>query len=67
MTTPRAIRMIAFNPLRRKYEEVFPEDEVTLDEMRPCFYCRDLGAYVSIPGYSAADVYDEWLDERRKD
>lgn len=67
MVTQRAIQMIAFNPLRRQYEEVFPEDEVAVGEMRPRFYCRSLGAYVSVPGCSAADVYDQWLDEQRKD
>ncbi len=60
------IKMVAFNPLRRRYETVFPEDEVALDAMTPLFYNPGLDRYLSVPGVGAAQVYDAWLAAMRK-
>lgn len=54
------IMMKAYNPLTRRYEEVFPEDEVKIEQMIPLFKGGD-NTYYTVPGVSAADVYDEWL------
>lgn len=65
-TTSTRIKMIARNPQTRQLEEVFPEDEVAMSEMIPFFYCGGADRYVTVPGYEAEDVYNEWLDQLRK-
>lgn len=57
----QTIKMVAFNPISRKWNEVFPEDEVTTERMVAMFWSRDMEKFVTCPACSAAHVYSEWL------
>lgn len=57
------IIMISRNPMTRKLERVYPEDEVSTEDMIPAFLSNADGKYYTIPGYEAEDVYDEWLNQ----
>jgi hypothetical protein len=59
-TKPR-IKLIARNPITRNREEVYPEDEFDAREATPIFLGRD-GRYYTVPGTTAAMVWDEWLN-----
>lgn len=56
------IIMISRNPMTRKLERVYPEDEVSTEDMIPAFL-SNANKYYTIPGYEAEDVYDEWLNQ----
>ncbi|MBN1285099.1 MAG: hypothetical protein JXB47_06865 [Anaerolineae bacterium] len=45
----KRIRYLAYNPLRRRWEEVFPEDEVAGGEIITQYWSEPLG-WVTIPG-----------------
>lgn len=59
----QTIKMIASNPETRKFEEVFPESEVEVNEMYPRFWVNSIGEWVSIPDVTAEDVYADWLKQ----
>ena len=59
-TKQRKIKMVAYNNITRRHEEVFPEDEVTPEQMTPMFLGQH-DKYYTVPGLDAADVLDEWL------
>lgn len=56
--------MVAFNPIRRKFEQVQPEDEVSISEMVPMFWSKYDEKYMTCPGCEAAHVYEEWINAR---
>ena len=62
----QTIRMMAYNPTTRKMEEVYPESEVQISEMAPRFLCAINQKWVSIPGITAEEVYDEWFAQISK-
>lgn len=59
------IKMVAFNPISRKYEDVYPESEVETSSMIPMFWCSGERRYMTVPGCTAADVYGEWAEAIR--
>ncbi len=65
----QTIKMVAINPLTNKLEEVYPESEVTIEEMTPRFLAwtgshdRVRPSWVYIDGVTAADVYEDWLNQ----
>jgi hypothetical protein len=59
----QTIKMVAFNPSTRRAEEVFPESEVEISEMQPRFWYNSDQIWVSVPGTTAAEVYNEWVNQ----
>ncbi len=61
----QTIKFTAWNPLRRRREEVYPEDEFTLAEVIPMFLHTPAdgsdACWVTVPDCRAAEVYDRWL------
>lgn len=58
------IKMVSLNPLTKRIEEVHPEDGVSILDMAVLFRGPD-GYCYSVPGYTAAIVYGEWLTQQR--
>jgi hypothetical protein len=56
------IKMICRNPITRKLEEVYPEDEFSINRAFPVFLTSD-GKYCSVPGCEAVDVWDKWISQ----
>ena len=61
-TTMQTIKMVARNPITRRFEEVFPKSEVTRGEMIPLFWSECLG-WVSMPDADKAEAYNEWIEQ----
>ena len=40
---------------------VTPEDEANVENMTPWFWSDSGEKYVTVPGYTANDVYAEWI------
>jgi len=59
----QTIKMIANNPITRRMEEVYPESEVSVNEMSPRFWCESDQMWVSVPDVSATEVYGEWVKQ----
>lgn len=59
------IIMMAHNPISKKFEQVFPEDEVTIDRMVPMFWSRSQNQYFTCPDAAAADYQEEWKAQIR--
>jgi peptide subunit release factor RF-3 len=57
------IIMTAWNPQTRRFEEVFPEDEISASEMTPMFFGSDQ-QYYTVPGINAGMVYAEWIEQQ---
>jgi len=57
------IKLMARNPIRRKVEEVHPEDEFDARTAIPMFMGPDQ-EYYTVPGQTAAMVWDEWIAQR---
>lgn len=57
----QTIKMVAFNPITRKWNEVFPEDEVTTERMVPMFWDKYDEKFMTCPDVPVAQVYGEWL------
>ena len=62
-TRKQTIKMIAFNQITEKLEEVYPEDEVTTEEMIPMFWTNYDMRWVTVPGTTADEVYEKWLSQ----
>jgi hypothetical protein len=57
----QSIKMVAFNHMTRKMEEIFPDDDVDIERMIPMFWSSNAKKFVTVPGYEADMVYDEWM------
>jgi len=57
------IKMVARNPLTRKFEEVHPEDEVAISAMTPMFQGGDQ-KYYTVPDCTTESVYAEWRKQQ---
>ena len=57
------IKMIARNPITRKIEEVYPEDEVAISEMIPMFMGPNQ-KYYTVPDCTTESVYAEWRKQQ---
>lgn len=57
------IKLMARNPIRRKVEEVHPEDKFDARTAIPMFMGPDQ-EYYTVPGQTAAMVWDEWIAQR---
>lgn len=57
----QTIKMVAWNPARRIWEEVFPEDNVAMDKMVAMYWTPEMEKYTTCPGYPISAVYGEWL------
>ncbi|MCA9367634.1 hypothetical protein KC887_05255 [Candidatus Kaiserbacteria bacterium] len=60
------IKFMKRNPITRKVEELFPEDEfdannVTVAFWTPAYRKGETGRYVTIPGTTGTDVYSQWI------
>lgn len=44
-----ATKKVAFNPITRRYEEVYPESELGDEPVITMYWCRAAGCYVTIP------------------
>lgn len=64
-TKRQTIKMVAWNPARRIWEEVFPEDGVATDKMVAMYWSRDMEKFVTCPDIPVAQVYGEWLAQVR--
>lgn len=58
------IKMVARNPQTRRVDGVHPEDEFDARTAVPMFMGTDQ-RYYSVPGYTAAMVWAEWLAQQR--
>jgi hypothetical protein len=59
------IKMMAYNTISRKFEEIHPEDEVPMSQMVPMFM-GDNQKYYTAPDYSIKNVYAEWRTQQGK-
>lgn len=60
-TRKQTLKMVAYNPETRRTEEVFPESEVKVSDMSPRFWVASEMVWVSVPGVTAEEVYQDWL------
>jgi hypothetical protein len=58
----KPIKMVAWNPTKRRFDEVYPENDLPLNQMQPFFWSEGLETYVTVPGTTAKEVYDAWYD-----
>ena len=63
--TSPVIKMVSFNPLTCRVEEVHPENDVSILDMAVLFEASD-GHFYGVPGTTAALVYGEWLNQQRR-
>lgn len=61
----QTIKMVSWNPARRKWEEVFPEDAVPMSKMVAFYWCESMEKFVTLPDVPVAQVYNEWLAQVR--
>jgi hypothetical protein len=57
------IIMTTYSRTARKMIVVHPEDEFDTDDLLPMFWSDSGEKYVTVPGYTAAAVYEEWIAE----
>ena len=61
----QTIKMVAWNPARRIWEEVFPEDGVAIEKMVAMFWDKYDEKFMTCPDVPVAQVYGEWLAQLR--
>jgi len=44
-----ATKTVAFNPISRRFEEVWPESETGDDTVITMYWCQSAGRYVTVP------------------
>ncbi len=56
----QTIKMVAFNPTNKQYEEVYPESEVSNSEIIPMFWSNGDRTWMTVPGTTVGEVYNDW-------
>lgn len=63
----QTIKMVAFNHLTRKWEEIMPEDEDSIDgKIIPMFRSDKYDSWHTIPDCTLSEeLWNEWLEQIR--
>lgn len=65
-TKIQTIKMVAFNHLTRKWEEIMPEDEDGCEKIIPMFRSSIHDNWVTIPDCTLTEeLWNEWLAQVR--
>lgn len=65
-TKRQTIKMVAFNHLTRKWEEIMPEDEDSCEKIVPMFWSDSLNNWYTIPDCTLTDeLWNEWAAQVR--
>lgn len=66
-TKRQTIKMVAFNHLTRRWEEIMPEDEDSIDgKIIPMFRSDEHDNWHTIPDCVLSEaLWDEWLEQIR--
>ena len=59
----QTIKMMSYNEEAKNYEEVYPESEVETTDMIPMFWCAGEKTWMTVPGTTADEVYDDWKSQ----
>jgi hypothetical protein len=62
----QTIKMVAFNPISRKWGEIFPEDEDGCEKIIPMFRSDKYDSWHTVPDCVLTEqLWNEWLTQIR--
>jgi hypothetical protein len=62
----QTIKMVAFNNLTRKWEEIMPEDEDSCEKIIPMFRSDAYDSWHTVPDCTLTDeLWNQWLGQVR--